>query len=58
MIPKKVIADAKATFDKLQSALIAIGGDGSLSTALHSTKKVFQSSAFRRRSITISKRPR
>jgi 6-phosphofructokinase 1 len=35
MIPKEVIAGAKATFDKLQlTALIAIGGDGSLSTAL------------------------
>jgi ATP-dependent phosphofructokinase / diphosphate-dependent phosphofructokinase len=35
MIPKKVIADAKTTFDQLGlTALIAIGGDGSLSTAL------------------------
>jgi phosphofructokinase-like protein len=35
MIPKKVIEDAKSTVDKLQlTALIAIGGDGSLSTAL------------------------
>jgi ATP-dependent phosphofructokinase / diphosphate-dependent phosphofructokinase len=35
MIPKKVIADAKKTFDSLGlTALIAIGGDGSLSTAL------------------------
>lgn len=35
MIPKKIIADAKETFEKLGlTALIAIGGDGSLSTAL------------------------
>ncbi len=35
MIPKKVVDDAKETFTKLGlSALIAIGGDGSLSTAL------------------------
>src|SRR4249919_1827736 len=35
MIPKKIIDDAKETFNKLGlSALIAIGGDGSLSTAL------------------------
>jgi ATP-dependent phosphofructokinase / diphosphate-dependent phosphofructokinase len=35
MIPKKVVDDAKETFAKLGlSALIAIGGDGSLSTAL------------------------
>jgi ATP-dependent phosphofructokinase / diphosphate-dependent phosphofructokinase len=35
MIPKKVVDQAKETFNKLGlSALIAIGGDGSLSTAL------------------------
>jgi phosphofructokinase-like protein len=35
MIPKKVIDDAKATVSKLGlSAVIAIGGDGSLATAL------------------------
>jgi len=35
MIPKEIIDQAKETFDKLGlTALIAIGGDGSLSTAL------------------------
>src|SRR5262245_4417241 len=35
MIPKKVVEDAKETVNKLGlSALVAIGGDGSLSTAL------------------------
>jgi 6-phosphofructokinase 1 len=35
MIPKKIIDEAKETFNKLGlTALIAIGGDGSLSTAL------------------------